>query len=101
MKSTEGKFTYQLYSSETSDSEGVDDVEIRQLQVGEEGGFGFISGFFDVKKRKFLRGADTSTRYECTGKAWLRHRLYPRQLHSAFRVCVFSHSYSFGPSCIE
>lgn len=69
MESIQTKFTYQLYSSETSNSKGVDDVEIRQLQVGEEGSFGFISGFFDVKKWKFLRGADTSTRYECIGMA--------------------------------
>lgn len=69
MKSIQRKFTYQLHSSETSNSKGVDDVEIRQLQVSEEGSFGFISGFFDVKKWKFLRGADTSTRDERTGMA--------------------------------
>lgn len=61
--------TYQLDSSKPSDSKGVDDVEIRQFQVGEEGSFGFISGFFYAKKRKFLRGANMSIAQHCTRMA--------------------------------
>jgi hypothetical protein len=67
LKSIERVITYQFYSSKTSNSKGVNDVEIRQLQVGEESSFSFISGFFDAKKWKFLRGANTSTTYICTG----------------------------------
>lgn len=52
--------TYQLHSPEASDSQGVDDVEIRQFQVGKEGSFGFVSGGFEAKKWKFLRGANLS-----------------------------------------
>lgn len=66
-KSIQRTITYQFNSSETSNSKGVDDIEIRQLQVGEESSFGFISGFFDAKKWKFLRGANTGTTYNCTG----------------------------------
>lgn len=87
--------TYQFYSSETSNSKGVNDVEIRQLQVGEESSFSFISGVFDAKKWKFLRGANTSTTYNCTGMTWLWDRVYLLKFHLAFRVCVFSYSYFF------
>lgn len=66
-KSIERTVTYQFHSSETSNSKGVNDVEIRQLQVSEESSFSFVSGFFDAKKWKFLRGANTSPTYNCTG----------------------------------
>lgn len=60
MSHKEEEVTYQLHSPEASDSQGVDDVEIRQFQVGKEGSFGFVSGGFEAKKRKFLRGANLS-----------------------------------------
>lgn len=90
--------TYQLHSPESSNAKGVDDVEIRQLQVGEESSLSFVSGFFDAKKWKFLRGANTSTTHNCCGMTRLWNRVYLLTFHLAFRVCVFSHSYCFGPT---
>lgn len=49
------KISYQLHSPEASDPQGVDDVEVRQLQVGVEGILRFVSAFFDMEERELLR----------------------------------------------
>lgn len=50
------KISYQLHPSKASNSECVDYVEVRQLQVGEEGILRFVSAFFDMEERELLRG---------------------------------------------
>lgn len=53
-------FTFELHqfdSSESSDPQSVDDVEVCELQAGEESVFGFISGALDdVEEGKLLGG---------------------------------------------
>lgn len=57
--------SYQLNSSESSHAQGVDDVEVHQLQVGEEGVLGLVSAFFKVEKGELLRGLNRVCDGEC------------------------------------
>lgn len=76
--------TYQFNSAKTSNSKSVNDVEVRQLQVGEEGSFGFVSGFFYVKKWKFLRGVDMSAMQFCSKMKYALTGRYHLNFHLRF-----------------
>lgn len=60
-------YSYQLNSPESSNAQSIDDVEVHQLQVGEEGVLGLVSAFYEVEKRKLLRGLDRVRDRECWG----------------------------------
>lgn len=97
MSHKEEEVTYQLHSPEPSDAQGVDDVEIRQFQVGKEGSFGFVSGGFEAKKRKFLRGANLSRARPRAVGAWAS--LYLLHFHLSSQNCLLAqHSAAPSPS---
>lgn len=73
---TEGGPSYQFNSSKSSNSQGVDDVEVHQLQVGEEGILRLVSAFFEVEKGKLLRGLDGVCYRECWSRNWGRNAVY-------------------------
>lgn len=99
MSHKEEEVTYQLHSPEPSDSQGVDDVEIRQFQVGKEGSFGFVSGGFEAKKRKFLRGANLSSARRRPRAAGAWPSLYLLHFHlSSQNLLLAQHSAAPNPS---
>lgn len=60
--------SYQLNSPESSNAQSIDDVEVHQLQIGEEGVLGLVSAFYEVEKRKLLRRLDGVCDRECWGR---------------------------------
>lgn len=71
-------YSYQLDSPESSNTQGIDDVEVHQLQVGEEGVLCLISAFNEVEERKLLRSLDRV----CDGECWGGKAVYSLPLFS-------------------